>query len=100
MKLQLTPPKFIRSNFTQRRRKSSPKKAFLSSEETEKLAGLNKLFGSPKSLKKRIVFPSEETEKLEGLPKLFDSKNKMGGSKKRRGQRGQRGQRGRRTRKH
>lgn len=91
--MKLTPPRFIRTNFSRRRR--SPKKAFLSSEETEKLAGLNKLFGSPKSLKKIIVFPSEETEKLSGLPKLFDSKKKMGGSRSKK----RRGQRGRRTRK-
>lgn len=80
MKLKLTPPKFERSYFS-RRRRSSPKKSLLSSEETEKLAGLNKLFGSPKSLKKIIAFPSEETQKLAGLTNLFDSKKKTGGSK-------------------
>ena len=92
--MPLTPPKHIRSNFS-RRRRSSPKKAFLSSEETEKLAGLNKLFGSPKSLKKIIVFPSEETENLAGLTNLIDSKKKIGGSRSKK----RRGQRGRRTRK-
>jgi len=97
MPLKLTPPKFIRTNFS-RRRRSSPKKAFLSSEETEKLSGLNKLFdSSPKSLKKPI--PSEETNNLEYVQRLFRSpkslkKKGMGGSKKRRG-----GQRSRRTRK-
>ena len=107
MKFKLTPPKFFRTNFS-RRRRPSPKKALLSSEETEKLSGLNKLFdSSPKSLKKTI--PSEETNNLEYAAKLFQSpkslkKIGMGGSRRdsRRwlGSKKRRGQKGRRTRKH
>jgi hypothetical protein len=113
MPLKLTPPRFIRTNFS-RRRRPSPKKALLSSEETEKLSGLNKLFdSSPNSLKKPI--PSEETNNLEYAAKLFQSpkslkKKGMGGSRRdsrsmlgsRRdlGSKKRRGQKERRTRKH
>jgi hypothetical protein len=112
MKLRLTPPKFIRTNFS-RRRRPSPKKALLSSEETNNLEYVQRLFRSPNSLKKPI--PSEETNNLEYAAKLFQSpkslkKKGMGGSRRdsrsmlgsRRdlGSKKRRGQKERRTRKH
>lgn len=61
MPLKLTPPKFIRSSFS--RRRISPKKSLLSSEETHNLEYAQRLFRSPKSLKKIVMGGSKSKSK-------------------------------------